>query len=555
MNARLPNPLRALSPALLGLALLAGPPARGEGPWVRLDTTTFTVFSNADGETTWQVGMELETLRAALDSWMGGLAAPSPMPTSVYVFRDEESFWPYKQGVNGDPRNIAGYFLAHPHGNFVAVNGSVGPSPSRVIYHEYLHHFVRHNLPGVPLWFNEGLAELYGSFEVQGEEALVGLPHERHVAYLRQQGLMPLEELLSLGPDSDLYNESSRRGIFYAQSWALVHYLMVGDGMRGEQLIRFLDQVAAGVGTEEAFDEAFDVRFSTLEKELETYLAEPDLPVLQVPVGDLGAVARGRLSRLPPAEVSYRLGDLAAHAAPSFPSFISRHFDRALELEPGHGGAWAGLGYVEDLQSSHDEAVVLYEKALELAPGDYRTHYLEGRSRLQALALRGVEMPPTGGDLDSLNEAILSLETSLELHGDFPEALATLGAAWVYHPQPGEGALRVLDQARKWLPERMDVVFNLAVLASRLGNRARARRLLHRVLEPEAGPALAEEARQAMARADLFYARDLAREGELEAAKATLEILLEEDYDLPLAASAQAMLEALKDREDTSPRS
>ncbi len=539
---------------ILGLPFEA--PASGEEtPWVQLETPGFTVFSNADPETTWQVGMELETLRAALDSWMGGLAAASPMPTSVYVFRDEESFWPYKQGVNGDPRNIAGYFLAHPHGNFVAVNGGAGPSPSRVIYHEYLHHFVRHNLPGMPLWFNEGLAELYGSFEVEGENALVGLPHEGHVAYLRQKGMMPLEELLSLGPDSDLYNESSRRGVFYAQSWALVHYLMVGDGVRGEQLMGFLDQVAEGVEVEEAFEKAFDMRFSTLEKELETYLGQSELPVLEVPLGDFAGAARGRLSRLSPAEASYRLGDLAAHAMPRDPSFAAQHFNRALELNPEHAGAWAGLGYVEDLQGSHDEAIVLYETALEFDSGNYRTHFLEGRSRIRILALRGVQVPPSGEDLSNLNKAIRSLERSLELHWDFPEALATLGAAWTYHPQPDEAALRVLERARKWLPERMDVVFNQAVLLSRLGRRARARSLLQRVLEPEGGGELAEEAREAMARADFFYARDLARDGMFEQARATLEILLEEDYDLPLATSAQTMLDALVEREDTEPQS
>ncbi|MCB1033707.1 MAG: hypothetical protein KDD47_07730 [Acidobacteria bacterium] len=540
---------RILSAFLSVAVLLPWLPARGEeAPWVRLETEGFTLFSNAEPEVTVEVGAELSMLRGALEGWMGGLAVHSPMPTFVYVFRDEGSFWPYKQGVNGDPRNIAGYFLSHPLGNYVAVNGAVGPSPSRVIYHEYLHQFVRDNLPGMPLWFNEGLAELYGSFEVRGEKALVGLPHESHVRYLRQQGMMPLRELLAVGPGSELYNESSRRGVFYAQSWLLVHYLMVGDGVRGEQLIRFLDQVAAGVETEEAFEAAFDARFSTLEEELQAYLAEADLPVLEVAAGDLGGVFRSRLTALPPAEVQYRLGDLAAHAGPRSAQFVRGHFDRALELQPDHGGAWAGLGYLEDLQGSSDEAAVLYEKALELTPGDFRIHFLLGRSLLQVLAVRGYEGSLAGEDLARLERAIRALERSLELHPDFPEALATLGAAWVYHPRPEEEGLRVLARARRWLPERADVVFNQTVLAGRLGHRAQARSLLHGVLEPMAGPEMAEQAREAIARAELLRARDLARGGEVEEATAALRALVEEDYDLPLAASAQALLDALEGR-------
>ena len=47
--------------------------------------------------------------------------------------------------------------------------------------------------------------------------------------------------------DSPLYNEGDRRGVFYAESWALVHYLLIGNPQRKGQLGAYLQKYADGV--------------------------------------------------------------------------------------------------------------------------------------------------------------------------------------------------------------------------------------------------------------------------------------------------------------------
>jgi hypothetical protein len=69
-----------------------------------------------------------------------------------------------------------------------------------------------------------------------------------------------------VGRGSSLYNERDRKGIFYAESWALCHYMMIGDSnAREAQMVEYTTLINQGVDSEQAFARAF--KFSLLEGE------------------------------------------------------------------------------------------------------------------------------------------------------------------------------------------------------------------------------------------------------------------------------------------------
>ncbi|MDY7092373.1 MAG: tetratricopeptide repeat protein [Acidobacteriota bacterium] len=523
--------LAALLLALAAMPALAADSATkaSRQSWLRLDSPHFTLFSATDAGTARRVGQDLETLRAALSFWLDGEEVHSPVPTTIYVFADDRSFLPYKQGVRGEAQGVAGYFISHPLGNYVALDGSPRADPSRILYHEYLHYFIANNLPGVPLWFNEGLAEFYSTFEARGDRVELGRPLEHHLRWMQRHPNLSLADLFAVGVESDEYNESSRRGGFYAQSWALVHYLMVGDGERSEQLIRFLEQVVAGVEVDDAFHQAFDTDYRTLERELEAYLAQPSLPGLQLSVAGLkAATVPGTVTDLPRAETLYRLGDLLAYAAPRRAEAARSHFLEALELDPRHGGAWAGLGYLEDQTESWDDARGYYERALELAFGDFRIHYLYGRNLLAPWVGRRLTAAELEGRAErEIAAARGAFQRSLGLNPDFPEAWVGLGAAYALEPEASERGLEALKQARRLLPSRGDVVFNLAVTYARLGRREEARAVIERDLARLGDEQMVEAATEAVLRADLEHASELLEAGRVEPALALLEEISE----------------------------
>ncbi len=80
----------------------------------------------------------------------------------------------------------------------MALDARADPYP--VVFHEFTHLFIEANLAAGPLWFAEGLAEYYSSFNVSddGKHANVGRVVARHVLLLRNRWV-PLDAVLSAG--------------------------------------------------------------------------------------------------------------------------------------------------------------------------------------------------------------------------------------------------------------------------------------------------------------------------------------------------------------------
>jgi tetratricopeptide (TPR) repeat protein len=70
---------------------------------------------------------------------------------------------------------------------------------------------------------------------------------------------MPLEQLMR----QNGYQTAHGRGDFYAQSWAVVHYLL-SDDERADQLPAFLDALADNVPPEQAFEHIYDMALKSL---------------------------------------------------------------------------------------------------------------------------------------------------------------------------------------------------------------------------------------------------------------------------------------------------
>lgn len=298
--------------------------------WLRLDLPHFTVISAASEERTRQIGRDLETLQAMLSLWLGGDEVHSPVETTIYVFASFRAFKPYKHEGAG------AYFSARKSGNYVALTADPNYNATRFLYHEYFHYFAHNNLPEIPLWLNEGLAEFYSTFRVDGDQAQVGEAIKHHQQWLSRRPELPLSAFFELDKDSEEYNEGVRTGGFYAQSWGLVHYLMAGNQERSLQLMSFLEALAAGTEEEQAFARAFGADFQALEQELEVYLQKPMLPGFRLSIDGLKAAApRAEVTRLTRAQVLIRLGSLLANVYPDRAAEARAHYLAALELDPG----------------------------------------------------------------------------------------------------------------------------------------------------------------------------------------------------------------------------
>lgn len=483
-------------------------PRSTEG-WHRLEATGFTVFSNAREAETLRIAQDLAHLRKTLEAIAPDAEFNSPLPSYIYLFRNDATFTPYKFLVDGRPASVAGYFTPHPLGNYIALNVRGAKNASEVMYHEFVHYFINNNLPSVPLWFNEGLAEYYSGFEVRDADARIGLPINHHVSWLRQNDLIPIDQLFAVDNESPEYNERSRRGGFYAESWAMVHYLMVGNPERRPQLFEYLQRVASGEARDDAFVAAFDVTWAALERELARYVRGSVFSFEVVENLLLDDQALGVIEPMSEAETLFRLGDLLIHQDSNRVDEAEDHFRAALARDSRHGPSFGGLGYLKELNGSFDEAAVFYERALELAPSDFVLPFLLGRSLMIPLSGRTFvleTMPPE--TRQRVERARAALAESTRLNNDFGESWAVLGATYVFDLEPGEAGIKILERASRLLPSRHDIVFNLALVNARIGRRDEAAAILDRLASLSDDETMLETGRAAVLQIDLDLANE-----------------------------------------------
>src|SRR5574337_1780209 len=169
----------------------------------------------------------------------------------------------------------AGIFLAGPEKHYVALRlDAAGENPYHIIYHEYMHMLVGLNFGALPVWLNEGLAEFYGNTTIGDREIGLGRPDDSHLTRLNEGRLLPLEVLLRVNHDSPHYNEADKTSVFYAESWALVHYLILDEQMRqARPLQTFFNLLKSDTNELEAARRAFG-DLKQLEKKIESYVRQ-----------------------------------------------------------------------------------------------------------------------------------------------------------------------------------------------------------------------------------------------------------------------------------------
>ena len=236
------TPRRLIASLFIALMLAAVVPgSASKDNWINLTTKNFNIVSNASEDDTREVGQKLEQFRFVFSLIFNTKAADS-VPVTVMVFKSDAAFTPFKPLYNGKPANLAGYFQPGRDENVIALNlEGRRLNPMATIFHEYTHLLTSFSPRQWPLWLKEGIAELYSTFDVKKNSVTLGAPVSNHVFLLRDNRMMPLQTLFSVAHGSPEYNEKSKQGVFYAQSWALAHYLMYGDAsVRQPQLIKFL---------------------------------------------------------------------------------------------------------------------------------------------------------------------------------------------------------------------------------------------------------------------------------------------------------------------------
>ncbi len=376
-----------LTLALLLLLGASAPVAAAKDNWIKIRSKNFTLIGNTSESEIRQVAKRLELFREVFAQIFPNTKLGASVPTTVLLFKSDSSYKPFKPKRDGKTlENVAGYFMPTADINYITLKTELqGIDPFQVIFHEYVHFLVNNNLTRVPLWLNEGLAEYYSTFKASdnNQKIRLGLPVEWHLRILQDRGLLPLKTLLEVDTRSPHYSESSKAGIFYAESWAFVHYLMLENNMaRRPQLMLFLSRLNTGIPLETNFRQSFQADYAKIEAELNAYIKRFRFPVLDIEVEKpLDYDKEMQSTRATEAEVQYHLGDLLLRARRL--EEAEPYLQKALSLEPKAADALVALGALRTRQRAYPEAKKILQQAIELDANNYLAHYQYANILLQ----------------------------------------------------------------------------------------------------------------------------------------------------------------------------
>jgi tetratricopeptide (TPR) repeat protein len=234
-------------------------------PWLKLKSAHFELYTTAGEKKGREAILYFEQVRDFFGKARQGAKPATNAPVRIIAFHSDKEFQPYR--IN----EFATAFYLDGYDRDYIVMRNISQENYPVAVHEFTHLLVKHSGADVPIWLNEGLAELYSTLKPLGNKVVVGQVIPGRYYYLQQHKWLSLETLLGVDHHSSYYNERDRAGIFYSESWALTHMLNLSPAYR-PQFSKFLAALAAGVPASEAFWLAYAKTVDQVQGDLEQYM-------------------------------------------------------------------------------------------------------------------------------------------------------------------------------------------------------------------------------------------------------------------------------------------
>ncbi len=395
-------------------ALLAGC-LSGADQWVRLTTPHFELLTTAGEKKGREAILYFEQVRSFFLETSPLKRVPD-FPVRIIAFRGEKQYKPYRLN------EIASAYYAGGHDRDYIVMEDIQPEHYPVAVHEYTHLIVKHTGLNLPVWMNEGWAELFSTLKPNGKKAMVGALIPGRVQTIQSSRWIPLNVLAAVDRDSPLYNERDKANIFYSESWVLMHMLFLGKRY-APHFSGFVQAMNTGKTLPEACRQTLDVTIDELEKDLHSYLTGNQLFAALFAIKLDKSAEDPVVSDLGQFESDMALADLLAMIRK--PEEARAAYTRLAKENPGRPEVEESLGYLAWQKGDIKEARDHFSQAV--LAGSRNPQMLYHYAKLadvpdQAIAalLRALEAKPDYSD------ARLELGSRLLAKENYPGALSAL---------------------------------------------------------------------------------------------------------------------------------
>lgn len=421
--------------------------------WFEVRTQHFVVLTDTNEKQGIRVAAQFERMRSVFHLLMPTASDTAGSPIIVLALKDRKAFQalePEAYLAKGQ-LDLAGFFMRAPDKNYILLRmDAQGEHPYATVYHEYTHFMMRNASEWMPLWLNEGLAEFYQNSDIQDKEVLLGQASSDDILYLRQNRLLPLTTLFKVDYTSPYYHDEQKGSVFYAESWALTHYIEITDGQKGTSrlqdyanlLVKKEDPVVAA---QQAFGD-----LNQLQQSLYSYITQGRFMMFKVnkAVAVDESAFQVRAISTPDADATradvlvynQRINDAQAL------------LDSTLRDDPNNALAHETMGYLKFREGDMQAAGKWYGEAVKLDSQSYLAHYYYAAMSMQS---SGAQQDP---EIES------SLRACMKLNPGFAPAYDALAMYYSRDAAKANEAHLLNIQAISLEPDNLNYRLNAAVV-------------------------------------------------------------------------------------------
>jgi tetratricopeptide (TPR) repeat protein len=436
--------------------------------WLEVRSPNFIVISNSGEREARRIASQFEQIREVFHSAFPNLSTDLGKPVFIFALKNEDSlksllpsFWETKGHTHP-----AGLYVSREECDLVVVRTDIqGENPYEVIYHEYTHALLRLNFRELPLWMNEGFAEYLGNTTIGDKQVQIGQIPRSHLEILRSNKLIPIETLLQVDENSPYYNEQNRTSVFYAESWALVHYLQLDPDARNRKLLaNFLaawstsnDQIASA---QQAFGDL--KKFSQV---MEAYARQDRFYYTQYKLAVHDDPKDYPSRSLPLAETQARRAIFFVYT--QRPAEAKAAIDAALAADPHSPAVHEALGFFA-WYANQDSATALDEfaKAIPQTPPNYLPYYMSAMLRSRTISSGPV-----------VTESLAALDKVIQMNPHFAPAYAVASNFYSRDPKQYDNAIKMGKQAVQLDPANLNYAISYGFVLVNMGKTAAAKQV------------------------------------------------------------------------------
>lgn len=386
------------------MCCLCALPAWAADSWLRLTSADFELYTAAGEKKGRATLQQFEQMRAFFLK-ASPLRKTSESPVRIIQFGSARQFERYS--IRG---SSPAYYLGTTARDYIVIGDPT--LESSVATHEYMHLVIRRSGLKIPIWLNEGWADVYSTLRPMGRETAIGDLLGGRMTELNSKQWLDFDTLTSVDVRSPEYNEAGRIGIFYAESWALAHMLYLAPEYQ-DNFGRFVMALHQGKSAREAARAAWDKAPEKIMTDLQAYFGRKRLFGRAFELGLSKEQEEPVISALTEFDSRLALADLLA--VTNRGAEAKKEYDALEREQPGRADLARSMGYLAGQSGDRETA------------RKYFTIAFNGGETDPVMCMQLATLERASGRPPAVY--IPMLERTLKLRPDYPDGQMQLGLA------------------------------------------------------------------------------------------------------------------------------